>query len=165
LLGEEVQKLAGFLPLYRTDDEVAAELSGIDLGRARIQAFVVSAACAGIAGCMLAAVTRLAAPGSFTIVLSISLLAAIVIGGLGSLVGALIGSAMLVFLPQVVTDFGADRGLNSAQAANLSPLVYGLVLIVVMLLAPFGIVGTLRRKALERRARRQQSAAPAGARG
>ena len=72
---------------------------------------------------------------------------------------------MLVFLPQVVTDFGADRGLNSAQAANLSPLVYGLVLIVVMLLAPFGIVGTLRRKALERRARRQQSAAPAGARG
>jgi branched-chain amino acid transport system permease protein len=147
------------------DDEVAAELSGIDLGRARVQAFVVSAACAGIAGCMLAAVTRLAAPGSFTIVLSISLLAAIVIGGLGSLVGALIGSAMLVFLPQVVTDFGADRGLNSAQAANLSPLVYGLVLIAVMLLAPFGIVGTIRRKAVERRARKQMSGAPAGTRG
>jgi branched-chain amino acid transport system permease protein len=140
------------------DDEVAAQLAGINIGRSRVLAFTVSAACAGVAGCMLAAVTRLAAPGSFTIVLSISLLAAIVIGGLGSLVGAILGSAMLVFLPQVVTDFGAGQGLNSSQAANIAPLVYGIVLVVVMLVAPFGLVGTIRRKYLERKARKMLEA-------
>ena len=56
------------------DDEVAAELAGIDLGRARVLAFVVSAACAGLAGAMLAVVPGWRRRGSFTIVLSISLL-------------------------------------------------------------------------------------------
>jgi len=136
------------------DDEVAAELAGIDLGRARVLAFVVSAACAGVAGCLLAIVTRLVAPTSFTVTLSIFLLVAIVIGGLGSLVGALIGSAVLVFLVPFVTDRGLDAGLSSAQAANFAPLVFGIFLVVVMLAAPQGIVGTIRTRWLVRRAHR-----------
>ena len=127
------------------DDEVAAELSGIDLGRARILAFVVSAACAGVGGCLLAIITRLAAPTSFTLVLSISLLVAIVLGGLGSLLGAVLGSTVLVFLAPAVTNLGRSNGLSDAQAANVAPLVYGIVLIVVMLAAPQGVVGTIRR--------------------
>ena len=141
------------------DDEVAAQLAGIDLGRARVLAFVVSAVCAGVAGSMLAVVARLVAPTSFTIVLSIFLLVAIVVGGLGSLVGALIGSALLVFLVPFVTDRGLAAGLTSAQAANFAPLVFGIFLIVVMLAAPQGIVGTIRMRLLMRKAARAAAAA------
>lgn len=140
------------------DDEVAAELAGINLGRARVLAFVVSAACAGVGGALLAVVTRLAAPTSFTLVLSIFLLVAIVVGGLGSLLGAVIGSALLVFLIPLVTNVGLDLGLSGTQAANVAPLVFGLFLIIVMLAAPQGLVGTIRMRWLGRRAKR--SAAP-----
>jgi branched-chain amino acid transport system permease protein len=137
------------------DDEVAAELAGIHLGRTRVLAFVVSAACAGVAGSLIAIVTRLTAPTTFTLVLSISLLVGIVIGGLGSLVGAILGSALLVFLRPAVTDAGISAGLTDAQSANIAPLVYGVVLIVVMLIAPRGIVGSIRMAYLTSKAKRQ----------
>jgi len=126
------------------DDEVAAELAGIDLGRARVSAFMVSAAAAGAAGSMLALVVRLAAPGSFGLALSLTLLAAVVLGGLGSLTGALLGAGLLTFLPQVVTEVGRDAGLDDIQAAELAPLVHGVVMVLVVLLAPGGLVGLLR---------------------
>jgi branched-chain amino acid transport system permease protein len=135
------------------DDEVAAELAGIHLGRARVLAFVVSAACAGLAGAMLAMVVRIAAPSGFTLVLSLSLITAVVLGGLGSLTGALLGAALLTFLPQVFTNLGQSVGLSDLQAAELAPLVYGLTLVLVVLLAPAGIAGTL----LEHRRRRAEA--------
>jgi branched-chain amino acid transport system permease protein len=140
------------------DDEVAAELVGVNLGRTRVVAFVVSSACAAVGGVLLAIVTRLVAPTSFTIVLSIFLLVAIVVGGLGSLLGAVIGSALLVFLIPFVTNFGLDAGLSSTQAANVAPLVFGLFLIVVMLAAPQGLVGTIRLRYLTRKAARAAAA-------
>jgi branched-chain amino acid transport system permease protein len=136
------------------DQEVAAELAGIDLGAWRVLAFVVSAACAGLGGAVLALVVRLAAPSGFTLVLSLALLTAIVIGGLGSLFGVLLGSALLVFLPPFVTDLGADLGLDNTEAAQLAPFVYGVVLVVAMIFAPAGLVGTVRQRWLTARARR-----------
>lgn len=127
------------------DDEVAAELAGINLGRARVQAFVVSAGCAGLAGGLMALSARLAAPSGFTLTLSLLLLSAVVLGGLGSLVGALAGAALLTFLPQVVTEAGADLGFTDVQAAQLAPLIYGLVTVLVVLLAPAGLAGGLRK--------------------
>jgi branched-chain amino acid transport system permease protein len=126
------------------DNEVAAELAGIGLGKARISAFMVSAAAAGAAGAVMAFSVRLAAPSGFTLTLSLTLLTAVVLGGLGSLTGALIGAALLTFLPDVVSNLGRDAGLSDIQAAQLAPLVYGLVMVAVVLLAPLGIVGTLR---------------------
>jgi branched-chain amino acid transport system permease protein len=140
------------------DDEVAAQLSGINLGRSRVLAFVVSACCAGAGGALLAIITRLTSPTSFTIVLSIFLLVAIVVGGLGSLVGAILGSALLVFLVPFVTDLGLNSGLSNAQAANAAPLVFGIVLIVIMLSAPQGVVGTIRIKHLTRKAAKAMAA-------
>ncbi|WP_121256765.1 branched-chain amino acid ABC transporter permease [Nocardioides ferulae] len=139
------------------DGEVAAELAGIRLGQARVSAFVVSAAAAGAAGAMMAISVRLAAPSGFTLTLSLTLLTAVVLGGLGSLAGALVGAALLTFLPQLVTRIGTDAGLSDIQAAELSPLVYGLVMVLVVLLAPAGLVGTLRLALLRRRARRPAS--------
>jgi branched-chain amino acid transport system permease protein len=132
------------------DDEVAAELAGIRLGQVRVLAFVVSAACAGLAGAVLGVVVRLAAPSGFTIVLSLGLLTAVVVGGLGSLTGALLGSALLVFLPPAVTNLGTAAGLDGTQAAQLAPFVYGAVLVLVMLLAPSGAVGVAKRLAKRR---------------
>ena len=129
----------------RCGTRVAAALAGIHLGRARILAFVVSAACAGLAGSVLAMVVRLTAPSGFTIVLSLSLLTAVVVGGLGSLTGAVLGSALLVFLPPAVTDLGTELGLTAVRAAQLAPLVYGIVLVAAMLAAPSGVVGLGRR--------------------
>jgi branched-chain amino acid transport system permease protein len=126
------------------DDEVAAEIAGINLGRARVLAFVVSAACAGLAGAVMAMAVRITAPSGFTLTLSLTLLTAIVLGGLGSLLGALIGAALLTFLPQLVTSLGSDLGLSDVQAAGLAPLVYGAVMVVVILVAPAGIVGSVR---------------------
>jgi len=143
------------------DQEVAAELAGIALGPWRVLAFVVSAACAGLGGAVLAVVVRLAAPSAFTLVLSLSLLTAIVIGGLGSLFGALLGSALLVFLPPFVTDIGTSAGLTSTEAAQLAPFVYGVVLVVVMIFAPAGFVGTVRLRLLGLRARRARARAGA----
>jgi branched-chain amino acid transport system permease protein len=141
------------------DGEVAAELAGINLGSWRVLAFVVSAAAAGLAGGVLALVVRLAAPSGFSLVLSLSLLTAIVLGGLGSLTGALLGSALLVFLPPFVTDLGGDFGLDNTEAAQLAPFVYGVVLIVAMLFAPAGFVGTIRLRWLTARAKRRARAA------
>ena len=127
------------------DDPVSAELAGIDLGRARVSAFVVSAAAAGAAGAVLALTVRLAAPSSFTLTLSLTLLAAVVLGGLGSLAGALLGAALLTFLPQLVTSAGTAAGLGDIRAAELAPLVYGLVMVLVVLVAPSGLAGSARR--------------------
>ncbi|MGW0606092.1 branched-chain amino acid ABC transporter permease [Streptomyces sp. NPDC002640] len=126
------------------DDEVAAEIAGIHLGRARVLAFVVSTACAGLAGAVMAMAVRITAPSGFSLTLSLTLLSAVVLGGLGSLTGALIGSALLTFLPHLVTDLGMDAGLTDVRAAELAPAVYGLTMIVVILVAPAGITGTVR---------------------
>jgi branched-chain amino acid transport system permease protein len=126
------------------DDEVAAALAGINVAATRIRAFVVSATSAGIAGALLAIVTGLVAPGAFTITLSIALLTAAVIGGLGSLPGALWGSLLIVLVPTYVTDVATSHGLSSSVGANIPIVAYGVVLILVMLVFPQGIQGGLR---------------------
>src|SRR6266567_4357032 len=127
------------------DDEVAAALSGVNVAVTRILAFVVSAVCAGLAGSLLAIVTSLVAPGAFTLTLSIALLTAAVIGGLGSLPGALWGSLVIVLVPTYVTDVATSHGLSSSVGSNIPIAVYGVVLILVMLAFPQGIQGGLRR--------------------
>jgi len=127
------------------DDEVAAALDGINVAAARVRAFVVSATSAGIAGALLAIVTGLVAPTDFTITLSIALLTAAVIGGLGSLPGALWGSLLLVLVPTYVTDVSTSHGLSSSVGSNIPIAAYGVVLILVMLVFPQGIQGGLQR--------------------
>ncbi|HEY6788196.1 MAG TPA: branched-chain amino acid ABC transporter permease [Trebonia sp.] len=126
------------------DDEVAAALAGVNVARARVLAFVVSATCAGMAGALLAIVTGLVAPGAFTITLSIALLTAAVIGGLGTLPGAVWGSLVIVLVPTYATDVATSHGLSTSVASNIPVAAYGAVLILVMLLFPQGIQGAVR---------------------
>jgi len=129
------------------DDPVAAALSGLNVGALRVLAFIVSAACAGLAGAMLAITTSLVSPGSFTLSLSIALLAGAVLGGLGTLTGALWGALVIVLVPTYVTDVATSHGFSGGVAANIPIAAYGVVLIVVMLVFPYGIQGGLRRLA------------------
>jgi branched-chain amino acid transport system permease protein len=127
------------------DDEVAAALSGLNVARLQILAFVVSAACAGLGGALLAVVSGIVAPGAYTLTLSIALLTAAVIGGLGSLPGALWGSLVLVLVPSYLTNVAASHGMSGAASSSVPIAAYGVVLIVVMLVFPAGIQGALRR--------------------
>jgi branched-chain amino acid transport system permease protein len=125
------------------DDEVAAALAGVNVARTRVLAFVVSATCAGMAGALLAVITGLVAPGAFTITLSIALLTGAVIGGLGTLFGAIWGSLVIVLVPTYATDVATSHGLSTSIASNIPVAAYGVVLILVMLIFPQGIHGAV----------------------
>jgi hypothetical protein len=116
----------------------------VNVARARVLAFVVSATCAGMAGAMLAIITALVAPGDFTITLSIALLTGAVIGGLGTLFGAIWGSLVIVLVPTYATDVATSHGLSASVASNIPVAAYGVVLILVMLIFPQGIQGAVR---------------------
>ncbi|GAA1799190.1 branched-chain amino acid ABC transporter permease [Luedemannella flava] len=146
------------------DDEVAARLAGIRVARVRVQAFVVSAAGAGLGGGLLAFLAQTVSPGAFPLTLSLFLLMAIVVGGLGSLAGAAWGALLLVALPDLAHEITASLTLSPATAqrlaGNLPLAIFGLVLIVTMIVAPGGVQGALGRAARALRRRRRASAPP-----
>ena len=128
------------------DDEIAAALAGLHVARLQILAFIVSAACAGLGGVLLAIFNSTVSPSLFTLNLSIQLLTAAVLGGLGSLPGAIWGGTLLVIVPVYLTDVAIGHGFASqATSAAIPILAYGVVLIVVMLAFPRGIQGGLAR--------------------
>ncbi len=145
------------------DDEVAASLAGISVARTQVLAFVLSAACAGLAGALLAIVDLGATSGLFPLTLSIQLVAGMVIGGIGSLFGAVWGAVLVVYIPIWLDDI--VNSPSSTLAANLPQVVFGLLIVVVILLVPGGIQGGLRRGValMRRRAGRSREAVRAAA--
>jgi branched-chain amino acid transport system permease protein len=139
------------------DDETAARLAGINVARTQVMAFVVSAACAGLGGALFAMLAQSVSPGAFPLSLSLFLLMAIVIGGLGSLSGALWGAILLVALPALAHSATDSIDVSPAVAqrleGNLPLAIFGAVLIVVMLAAPGGIasLGSAIRRIIHRR--------------
>ncbi len=127
------------------DNEAAAALAGIDVARTQVLAFVISAACAGLAGALFAYWSGVTAPAGFGLGLSLQLVTAIVIGGLGSLAGAVWGSLVLVVVPALTSGMASTLNLPSAIANNLPLAIYGGILVIAMLVAPHGIQGALVR--------------------
>lgn len=135
------------------DDEVSAQLAGLRVGRTQVTAFVVSAACAGLGGGLLVVLQGSANPGYFGVPLSVALLSAAIVGGLGSIAGAAVGSVVLVVLGgtsgggqgPIASAVARGLHLSDARAASVSTLIYGLELIVVMLVAPGGLAGFGRK--------------------
>jgi branched-chain amino acid transport system permease protein len=126
------------------DDEISASLAGIHVARTKVMAFVISAACAGLAGAFLGLSTGVVNTGEFPLTLSIQLLAAMVLGGTGSLMGMWWGAILLVYLPQWSTSLSSHFNLGGGVSAYLATIIFGAVLIVVMLIAPTGMQGGLR---------------------
>jgi branched-chain amino acid transport system permease protein len=132
------------------DSEVAAASSGVNLATYKTLAFGVSAFYAGVAGSLYVMSKAYMNPDVFPIILSIYLVAALAVGGLGSLVGLIAGGALIYVLQNRADD--VTRWLNHLPALDLDPkqpgmpsVVFGVVLIAVMLLLPTGVGGLVRR--------------------
>ncbi|WP_239133114.1 branched-chain amino acid ABC transporter permease [Paractinoplanes durhamensis] len=125
--------------------ETAAEASGVPVGAYRLLVFAVSAAFAGLAGGIYSFFLGYLAPGSFPVLLSIEYVVMAVVGGLGSIGGALLGAALITVVVQLLTTLATQPGMPSYAPSVLSYAVYALLLIAVVLFVPKGIVPTLRR--------------------
>jgi branched-chain amino acid transport system permease protein len=126
------------------DGEVAATSSGVNPVLYKIFAFGVSAAYAGAAGALFAIEIAYVNPDTFPVSLSILLLATAVIGGLGSLAGAIFGALLYEFLPI----YTQEPPIFSFELADQAPpVVFGVFLIVIMILLPGGVVSGIRRLA------------------
>jgi branched-chain amino acid transport system permease protein len=116
------------------DSEVAAALAGIDVARYKLWAFVIAAVYASIAGSALALFDGFVSPDAAGFLHSIELVAMVVVGGMGSVIGSVVGAAVLVTLPQVLTVF-----------VEYEQVVLGLVVMLVMIFLRQGIVPSLQR--------------------
>ena len=116
------------------DNETAAKTMGVNLAAVKTRAFGLSAAYAGVAGSLFVFANGFVAPESFTLVVSFSFLAAVVVGGLATVTGALFGALFIVFVPVWASD--VDEALSG--------VIYGAALIACMYVFRGGIVGLLR---------------------
>ncbi|MFK4834170.1 branched-chain amino acid ABC transporter permease [Microbacterium sp. ZW T2_14] len=144
------------------DDEIAARLSGIRTGRIKVIAFIASSVTAGAGGAVVCFITQAVSPGAYTLAFSLLLVVAAVIGGLGSIGGAAIGSALIVLLPWTVTLMteALPAELAHRLSGNLPVLLFGLLLIVVMATAPRGLAGIRFRRKPRRDRRVAEPARP-----
>jgi branched-chain amino acid transport system permease protein len=115
--------------------EISARATGVNLTTFKLRTFALSAMLAGVGGALYAYAVGFVAPESFTIAVSFVFLAAIVVGGLGTIAGALFGALFIQFVPVYTS------GINEALAGVL----YGTVLILFMYVLPGGVVGLGRR--------------------
>jgi branched-chain amino acid transport system permease protein len=122
-----------------SSSEVAAASAGIPVGRYKLAVFALSAAFAGLAGGIYAFYMGYLAPGSFPVLLSIEYVVMAVVGGLGSIGGAVAGSALVLLLTHALSRLGTMTGMPESAPVILSYAVYALFLIVAVLFLPGGV--------------------------
>jgi branched-chain amino acid transport system permease protein len=149
------------------DSEIAAQSMGVNLAVYKTRAFAYSAALMGVAGALFAHKIGFLAPDIFTVLLSIQFLLMVVVGGLGSLHGALFGAVFVALLPVAISQardsipawasglaalFGKDAGSAAFRAVDqfvkkpgLEPGLFGLILVLFILFEPLGIYGRWRK--------------------
>ncbi len=150
------------------EDEIAARASGISLTRAKLQAFATGAAFSGVMGAIFSAKQLFVSPESFTLLQSIMVLAMVILGGMGSIRGAIVG-AMAVTLLNIevlksLSDFVArlrqagfvlDLGFASFNFAHLSDqvepakyerMIFGIILVLMMIFRPSGLIPESRHR-------------------
>jgi branched-chain amino acid transport system permease protein len=116
------------------EDEVACQAMGIDKTRTKLSAFALGATWAGMGGVVFAAKTTFINPASFTIWESVIILCVVVLGGMGSILGVIIGALVLILLPEYLRAFSEYR-----------MLVFGALLVLMMVFRPGGIISGVRR--------------------
>jgi len=117
------------------EDEDVAEAMGINLVQTKLSAFAIGAAFSAIAGAIFAARLGTIFPTTFNILISINALALIIVGGMGSIPGVVVGALILVGLPEVLREFEDYR-----------LLLYGILLVVMMIARPEGFLPEARRR-------------------
>ena len=113
------------------ENEIASESCGINTTYTKVMAFVVSAAFAGVAGCLYAGYLGSLFPSTFKFMKSIEILVMVVLGGMGSMLGSVIGATVLTFISELLRSVGDAR-----------MVVYALLLVIMMIFRPKGLLGT-----------------------
>jgi branched-chain amino acid transport system permease protein len=116
------------------EDEIAAESMGINTFKYKTLAFVIGAGFAGLAGALYAHATQFLHPSGFTFMWSVTFLLMVILGGLGSITGSVIGAVVLTVLPEVLRMMGET-------VSQWRMVIYSLLLILLMLLRPNGLFG------------------------
>ena len=122
------------------EDEVAARLSGIPVREYKLLAFTLSAAFAGLAGALFALWEQFVTPESFVFWESVLVVSIVVLGGMGSIAGVLLGALILVGLPPLM------QWTLSAEWINYRYLFFGLILVLATLFRPQGLLPSARRE-------------------
>jgi branched-chain amino acid transport system permease protein len=128
--------------------EAVAEALGISVHRAKLSAFVVSSTLTALAGCLFAYYRGFVSAEAFSLYLTIQYVAMIIIGGMGSLLGAILGTVFVVLFPYVIDAGMAVTGASGRLASIIFAVNYaafGLVMILFLVFEPQGLVGLWRR--------------------
>ncbi len=152
-LSNTLRAREGRAMLAMRDDERAAVAVGVDVRVLRIKAFALSSAIAGVAGALYAHYLSNATAESFGIGFAIQFIAMIIVGGMGSLPGALVGAAVWLLLPSVIGGFAGEIGpmpgflgsLLTEHRAQFVQLIFGGLVIVLLIFAPGGLTGLAGR--------------------
>jgi branched-chain amino acid transport system permease protein len=123
------------------DSEIAAQSMGVNLALYKTMAFAYSAGLMGMAGALFAHKIAYLAPDIFTVILSIQLLLLVIVGGLGSLHGAIFGAIFVALLPPTIAILRDYLPETIARQPGLEAGVFGLILVLVILFEPLGIYG------------------------
>jgi branched-chain amino acid transport system permease protein len=116
------------------EDELAAQAMGVNTTRYKVTAFVISSAFAGVAGALYGH-WRLPHPNDFTFVRSFEIIIMVVLGGMGSITGSILGALVITFLPEVLRQLPGG-------VYNYRLVIYAALLILIMLTRPQGVLGT-----------------------
>lgn len=128
------------------EDEVAAAAMGVPVVKMKLWAFVIGASTSGVAGWIYAVNFSYIAPNSFPLLNSILVLCAVVIGGLGSIAGAVLGAILIQTLPEVVRELSNGQEIFGFDPETGRIAIFGLLLIVVMIYRPGGLLAAKRRR-------------------
>jgi branched-chain amino acid transport system permease protein len=123
------------------DSEISAQSMGVNLAKYKTMAFAISAGITGLAGGLFSHYVQHLAPDSFGILLSIQLLMAVVVGGVGSIHGAIFGAIFIGALPQTIAIMRDYLPTRVADMPGLEPGIFGVILVYVILAEPTGIYG------------------------
>lgn len=117
------------------EDEVASECMGINTTQVKVMAFVISAFFAGCAGAIFAQTTNSLNPASFQFVKSVDVVIMVVLGGMGSLTGSVVGAILVTILPEAL------RPVQEWTGVDVRMVIYSLTLILLMIWKPEGLFG------------------------
>jgi len=123
------------------DSELSARCLGVNVEWVKIQSFGVSAAITGLAGALLAHHLTYLAPDVFGVLESLKLLLMIVVGGLGTILGAIFGAIVISVLPVGLSFLKDILPPSIGQTAGLEPLLFGLIIVLVIVFEPGGLYG------------------------
>lgn len=132
------------------DHEAVVAVFGINATRWKLGAFVISSMILGLQGSFLAHFSGLVSSENFHLSVAIIYLAMVVVGGLGSLPGAVIGALLISLLPDVIPALVrvlAPAGSSPVLGANISTIIYGILILVFVIYAPKGIAGLAKKVA------------------